>query len=626
MCGITGCYDLARQASNDELTAAAAAMSETLTHRGPDDSGVWTHAQTGVGLGHRRLSIIDLSAAGRQPMVSPCGRFVLVFNGEIYNFRELRGLLEKQEYPFRGRSDTEVLLAAIVVWGVRGAVARLNGMFAFAVWDAEERTLTLARDPVGIKPLYYGWFGSTLLFGSELKSLRRHPAFRGEIDRDALALFFEYGYIPSPCSIYRHVRKLSPGCLLTVSPQTGAGAKPAAYWSIAEAIAEGKRNPFRGTPEESAEAVGATLSDAVRRQMVADVPVGVFLSGGIDSSLVTAVAQAETGRPVQAFTIGFEEAAYDESPFARKIASHLKVDHHVQVATSAEAQAVIPLLPAIYDEPFADSSQVPTFLVSRLAREHVAVCLSGDGGDELFAGYDRYASVARIRRKIGWLPQPYRRHAGRIYERASRAVGRQTTPGWVSRVTAASSDFALYHELQLVQWREGEGVVIGSCAARAGFRPQELWPDLGASTRAFVESMSAYDAAVYLPDDILTKVDRASMAVSLEVRVPLLDQRLVELAWRLPMTRKRAGAEGKLPLRALLARRVPPSLFDRPKMGFGVPIGQWLRGALRPWAEELLHPGRLAADGWLNPQPIREKWKEHVAGTRDWQAISSGTC
>jgi asparagine synthase (glutamine-hydrolysing) len=621
MCGIAGCYDLSRQTSGDELCSFAAAMSGPLCHRGPDDHGVWSDAKAGVAFGHRRLSILDLSPAGHQPMTSADGRYVLTYNGEIYNFGELRESLAERGHRFRGHSDTEVLLTAMAEWGVAEAVKRLNGMFAFAVWDAQQQRLTLARDPIGIKPLYYGWFGSHFLFASELKGLRRHPAFRGEIDRDALALYFRHGYISAPCSIYRNVWKLLPGSLLTVSPDNSRGtATPASYWSVAQAAAAGKSHPFTGTEKEAFDALTNLLTDSVRRQLVADVPVGVFLSGGIDSSLVTALAQQVSAGPVRAFTIGFHESAYDESGFAREIASHLNLEHHVQLVTPKQARDVIARLPTIYDEPFADSSQIPTYLVSQLARRHATVCLSGDGGDELFGGYYRYAHIARIRRKIGWLPSPVRRRLTHVYDRLARTIRRRTEPGVAARLGAIRDNLDLYLEL-VGHWPRVIPVVVDGDAGRSSFRPRERWLELGRSAESYIESMMAYDAATYLPDDILTKVDRASMAVSLEARVPVLDQRVVEFAWSLPMSLKRAGGVGKQPLRAILSRFVPPRLFERPKMGFGVPIDQWLRGPLRDWAEDLLTPERLKREGWLHSEPIRRKWSEHLAGSRDWQYL-----
>ncbi len=620
MCGIAGCYDLARQTSADELRAQAAQMIAPLRHRGPDEEGVWADSHAGIALGHRRLSILDLSSAGSQPMHSSCGRYVLAYNGEIYNYQELRALLEADGASFRGHSDTEVLLEAIAAWGAPRALEQLNGMFAFALWDSQQRALTLARDHVGIKPLYYGWLGSHFLFGSELTALRRHPAFRSDIDRDALALFFEYGYIPAPCSIFREARKLAPGAWLRVGPEDSYRSSPVPYWKLSDVVTNRCDRQFSGTREDANLALEDLLQDAVRRQLVADVPVGVFLSGGIDSSLVTAMAQRAADHPVHAFTIGFEAADYDESVYARPIASHLKVEHHVQMVDAQQAREVIPRLPSMYDEPFADSSQIPTFLVSQLARRHVTVCLSGDGGDELFCGYPRYSDVARVRRKIAWLPRPLRRSVTQFYDRWARSLRGRTEPGLAARVGATRHDLELYRELQ-EHWSKTLGVVIEGEASRAAFRPRDFWIEQGSTTNDYIESMMAYDTVTYLPDDILTKVDRASMAVSLEVRVPVLDHRIIEFAWLMPLAWKRFDGLGKSPLRELLARQVPKHLFNRPKMGFGVPIGAWLRGPLRDWAEALLDERRLIQAGWLNAAPVRQKWEEHLAGARDWQYL-----
>ena len=593
-------------------------MSDSLVHRGPDDSGVWADAESGIALGHRRLSIIDLSTQGRQPMVSADGRFLLVYNGEIYNHGQLRDDLQKNGCQFRGHSDTEVLLEAVAHWGLPKTLDRLNGMFAFAVWDRRERRLTLVRDRLGIKPLYYGWFGDCFLFGSELKSLRKHPAFRGEIDRNVLALFLENGYIPSPCCIFRNVEKLPPGHLLEISPEsTQKTASARKYWSLKEVANNAAHcRPAQNSTEKMAQ-LSELLTDSVKIRLVADVPLGTFLSGGIDSSLIVAIAQKVASQPVQTFTIGFEEQAYDESRYATAIAERLGAPQVTHVVSAAEAQSVIPQLPAIYDEPFADPSQIPTFLVSKLARERVTVCLSGDGGDELFGGYNRYQHIERIRNKIAWCPRSVRKPIAQLYDLLrNRLVRRKTEPGMAARVASASSDSDLYSILHR-HWNDARGVVVDGDASRTDFRPANLWTDLG----SFYENMMAYDSQTYLPDDILCKVDRASMAHGLEARVPLLDHRVAEFAWSIPLADKVAQGNGKLPLRNLLAQFVPEEMFVRPKTGFGIPLGEWLRGPLRDWAEDLLDADRLSREGWFRPRSIRDKWNEHLSGQHNWQYL-----
>lgn len=589
-------------------------MSQSLAHRGPDDSGIWHDADCGVALGHRRLSIVDLSPQGHQPMVSANGRFVLTYNGEIYNHKALRETLKTLGYEFRGHSDTEVLLEAISEWGVRDALNRLVGMFAFAVWDRKQQVLTLVRDRVGIKPLYFARFGSLFLFGSELKSFRKHAAFHPTIDRNALALFLENGYIPAPCSIYENVYKLKAGHLLEVSLRTeNVALAPVCYWSFKD-IAE-THSRKANAADDQLEVLHSLLRESVRIRLVADVPVGTFLSGGIDSSLVTALAGQETGHAIRAFTMGFEEAAYDESPFAKVVAEHLRLQQTLQIVTAAQAREVIPLLPTIYDEPFADSSQIPTYLISKLAREHVIVCLSGDGGDELFGGYNRYHHINRIRNKLAWCPRSLLKPMAQVYDLLrNRWLRRRTEPGLAARVASAKADWELYSVLNR-HWPVGSRVVIEGHAQKTAFSPADSWPEMD----SFFQSMMAYDGETYLPEDILCKVDRASMAHGLEVRVPLLDHRLVELAWSIKQSQKVAGGISKLPLRQILSRYLPVGLFDRPKTGFGIPLGQWLSGPLRDWAEDLLSADRLRSEGYLHVAPVREKWQEHLAGTRDWQ-------
>ncbi len=640
MCGLAGFVDLSGRTSREALESIVVRMADVLRHRGPDDGGAWVDPDAGVALGHRRLAIVDLSPNGHQPMVSACGRYVIAFNGEIYNFRALRRELEMQregaEPLFRGHSDTEVLLAAISRWGVEAAIARVNGMFAIALWDRRLRRLHLLRDRLGEKPLYYGFAGRTLLFGSELKALRVHPDFGGEIDRDALALFFRYSYIPAPYSIYRGVRKLPPGSLITIDAGRGAAEpRPVPFWSARDAAERGVAEPFRGSAEDAVAELDALLRDAVALRMQADVPLGAFLSGGIDSSTVVALMQAQSSRPVKTFTIGFHEAEYDEAADARAVAVHLGTEHTTLYVTPDEAMAVIPRLPALYDEPFSDSSQIPTVIVSQLAREQVTVSLSGDGGDELFAGYTRYGWAASIWKGLERLP----RGLGSL---AARAIGALSPDAWealfrrlepvlpgrirqrhpgdklhkLAALLADGHSEAVYLGL-VSHWQEPAALVLGASEPPTPLTMPELAPPLP----EFTQRMMYLDLITYLPDDILVKVDRATMGVSLEARVPILDHRVVEFAWRLPLGMKVRDGRGKWLLRRLLARYVPPTLFDRPKMGFGVPIDAWLRGSLRDWAEALLDERRLARQGLLDSGPIRARWAEHLSGSRNWHYL-----
>lgn len=577
MCGLTGI--VAADATRDELAGNVRRMSDALVHRGPDDAGEWIDAASGVALGFRRLAVIDLSPAGHQPMASPSGRYVATLNGEIYNFEQLRRALE---VPWRGHSDTEVMLAAFEAWGVREALQRFIGMFAIAVWDRSERRLHLIRDRMGVKPLYYGCIDNAFVYASELKALRQHPRFDGRIDRDALQLLLRYTYIPAPRSIYQGISKLMPGTMLTFDPATQT-IETTAYWSVYDAALRGIEHRFRGSEEEASHELETLLRDAVRLRMVADVPLGVFLSGGVDSSLVTALMPA----PVRTFTIGFTEKAYDEARFAAPVARHLGTDHTELYVTPEDVVSVIPKLPSMYDEPFADTSQIPTYLVARMARQHVTVALSGDGGDELFGGYKRYL----IAHRLAVIPRSLRPILGRM-------LG-AVRPGKLARVLLSKDPDALYFEL-MSHWPAG------------GETPLRQPPGRRRST---VERMMFFDQLSYLPDGILTKVDRASMAVSLEAREPLLDHRLVEFAWTLPLSMKR----GKRLLRRVLERYVPRPLVDRPKMGFGIPLEAWLRGRLRDWAESLLDESVLRAQGLLDPKPVREKWEEHLRGRKDWK-------
>jgi asparagine synthase (glutamine-hydrolysing) len=630
MCGLAGFVQTAPVVTGVGMTALVERMADTLEHRGPDDRGTWTDARCGIALGHRRLSIVDLSPQGHQPMRSPSGRYVIAFNGEIYNFEQLRGELEG--VAWRGHSDTEVALAAFERWGVEGALRRFNGMFALALWDREKHVLHLARDRMGEKPLYYGWAGKTFLFASELKALRVHPAWRGEIDRNALTAYLRHNYVPAPHSIYKGISKLPPAHRLEVAFGSGSSdiAKP--YWSLRDAAETGVSMSAHTDERAYIDELDTLLRDAVKMRMVADVPVGVFLSGGVDSSTVVALMQAQSSTPVKSFSIGFTEDAYNEATHAKAVAQHLRTDHTELYVTPAEALAVIPRLPEVYDEPFADSSQIPTMLVSRLARSKVTVSLSGDGGDELFCGYIRYFWGRRIWNRIGRLPLPMRQVAGRalhglsqdawdaLLGKAARFIrsvsGREITGERLHKlanlITVRSAE-TLYHGL-VSHWDEPEKVVVNGREAVTALTDPSGWADLADYTLR----MMYLDSVTYLPDDILVKVDRASMAVALEARVPLLDHRVVEYAWKIPLSMKIRADQGKWILRQVLYRYVPPRLIDRPKMGFGVPIDSWLRGPLRPWAEALLDERRLKEDGYFHPAPIRARWAEHLAGTRNF--------
>jgi len=609
-------------------------MADSIEHRGPNDSGIWVDGSAGVALGHRRLSIQDLSPLGHQPMVSASGRYVVAYNGEIYNFRQLQQELQSRGYTFRGHSDTEVLLAAVEAWGVEGALERFVGMFAFALWDREDRVLVLARDRLGEKPLYYGWQGGSFIFASELKALRQHPEWKGEVDRDALALYMRHNYVPAPWSIYRGIRKLLPGTLLRIPAglRPGELPEPEPYWSAAEVAEAGLRHPFQGTEDDAVEALDRLLRESLGDKMISDVPLGAFLSGGYDSSLVVALMQELSEQPVKTFSIGFHEEAYNEAHHAVKVARHLGTDHTELYVTSEEAMAVIPDLPRLYDEPFADSSQIPTFLVSRLARQQVTVILSGDGGDELFGGYNRYAQGLEILSRLHRLPRPARwLLAGslralppgawdRLFALASpllpasmkvRLAGDKLHK--LAGILGLEGEKALYRGL-VSHWDAPEQVVPGSRE-----RPTALTdPGRQARLEDFTDYMMFTDLVSYLPDDILVKVDRASMGVSLEARVPLLDHRIVEFAWRLPRRMKVRDGQGKWILRQVLYRYVPREIMERPKMGFGVPIDHWLRGPLREWAESLLDERRLREEGWFHPEPILRKWREHLSGQRNW--------
>ena len=609
--------------SADALESVTVRMNNAIRHRGPDDYGVWVDPESGIALGHRRLSIIDLSAEGHQPMHSASGRFVMVFNGEVYNFQEIRNELDARGHTFRGHSDTEVMLASFEEWGVRPSLDRFNGMFAFAVWDRKSRELHLVRDRIGKKPLYYGWAGDSLLFGSELKAFHQHSAFQASIDRSVLALYLRHGYIPAPYSIYEGVRKLLPGGVLTVrESDRGGNAAPEQYWSVLNAARHSLARPLADA-REAGEELEALLRDATGSRMVADVPLGAFLSGGIDSSLVVALMQSISSRPVKTFSIGFRESTHDEATHAKAVAGYLGTEHTELYVTPSEARDVIPRLPEMFDEPFADSSQIPTFLVSQLARRSVTVALSGDGGDEFFSGYTTYVSCAKQFERYGAWPQPVRRVAAQALTGIPAGLWDTVAGPFVSNAGArlrrlgsvlTHATVGPAYRAQLSHWEYPDQLAGGVCEPLTPFSSPEYTGVAG----GLIPSMMLIDAAVYLPDDILVKVDRASMAVSLEARCPILDYRVFEFAWRLPLELKRRNGEGKSILKDLAYKLVPRKLLARPKSGFSVPIGEWLRGPLRPWADELLEPARLRREGWLDAETVTHAWKTHLSGRIDW--------
>ncbi len=602
-------------------------MADALRHRGPDGAGTWADPSQGLALGHRRLAIIDLSAAGRQPMHSRDGRYVVSYNGEVYNHMELRAELTAAGHTFVGNSDTETIVEAIAAWGVRATAKRLIGMFAIAVWERSQRALHLVRDRMGVKPLYYGTFGALTVFGSSLAALREHPDWPREIDRGALTELLRVGYVPAPRSIYAGIRKLPPGQIVTV---TADGAEQgSSFWNLRELAQGWRAAPHAMDDTDLVDALEALLGDAVSRRMIADVPLGAFLSGGIDSSTVTALMQAHSARPVRTFSIGFHEQGFDEATYAKEVARHLGTDHTELYVTPAQARELIPELPKWYDEPFADPSQIPTLLLSELTRRHVTVALSGDGGDELFAGYNRYLATQRFWRPLRPVPRALRRGAAAgaravstgAWDKLFGLVPRRLRPAQAgdkvhkfSRLLEASGPAAFYRNT-VTHWPEPERLVLGGAGVPGPMDDTgvaEAFPDT-------LDWMQYVDSVTYLPDDILTKVDRASMAHSLEARVPILDHRVVEFAWRIPPERRVRDGQGKWALRQILYRHLPAELVDRPKMGFGIPVGDWLRGPLRDWADDLLSQERLQRDGLFDPDPIRQAWAEHRAGTRNWQ-------
>jgi len=635
MCGIAG--TLGGSLSPNDFGKILEQAGNTIAHRGPDDMGIWFDKETAIGFVHRRLSIIDLSPAGHQPMLSVTGRFVIIFNGEIYNHLDLRNELEKSDNAprWRGHSDTESLLAAFECWGIEATLKKTVGMFAIALWDKKERKLFLMRDRMGEKPMYYGYFDDRLLFGSELKALRQLPGFKSEINRDVLSLLFRHNYIPAPYSIYTNVFKLMPGSFIEFSSETlrlRQRPEPKIYWSATEIALDAVKNPIKfSSDNEAINALESKLIQSISGQMMSDVPLGAFLSGGIDSSTIVALMQRQSSSAIKTFSIGFKEEDYDEAVFAREVAKHLGTSHTELYVSPDDAMNVIPKLPAIFDEPFSDSSQIPTFLVSELVKKHVTVSLSGDGGDELFCGYSRYLQYPKLWEKISVMPLFLRKIIGNIISSVS-------PENWNNLYDSISSLLPDKYQLLSLGNKLHKGASYLSCKDPAHFYRARMmhWEPKGLVLNAsepstelstFVsnellslkELMMLLDTIGYLPGDILTKVDRSAMAVSLETRVPLIDHRVYEFAWQLPMHYKVRNGISKWLLRQVLYKHVPQKLIDRPKMGFGVPIDSWLRGPLRDWSESLLDEARLKREGFLNPVPIRQKWLEHSTGKGNWQ-------
>lgn len=633
MCGFAGYLN--HRTSTEGAMRLLQAMGDAISIRGPDGSGHWISEADGLGFIHRRLAVIELSDAGAQPMVSPSGNYVLVFNGEIYNHLDIRSRIQDEGLApnWSGMSDTETFLAAIDAWGVGDALHRANGMFAFALWDRTDRSLTLARDRMGEKPLYYGWQGDTLLFGSDLKALRVHPKFRGELDRNALAFLMRYSFIPAPHSIYSGIRKLGPGQILKVA--NAGSARTHTYWSLREQAVAAKQDGFQGSEPEALDELDRKLSLAVRRQMLSDVPLGALLSGGIDSTSIVALMQSQSARPIRTFTIGFSCEAYDEAAYARAIARHLGTDHTELYVEPADAMSLIPRLAELYSEPFADASQIPTHLVSTLARQTVTVALSGDGGDELFCGYNRHLMAAKTWQKMQYVPQTVRAGLGRLVQMGSpafydslgavaglaRSLPRLDDKARKAAAVLGSATLEDFYARALAARPDSEGLVLGQTASA------RLRTSIDQAGRfAAAEQVMLFDGLCYLPDNVLAKLDRAAMGVSLETRVPFLDRDVVEFALRLPLKMKLRNSRTKWILRQLVGRHVPRDLMERPKMGFSVPIREWLRGPLRDWAEALLDETRMRQQGYLDAGRIREIWRNHQSGRSDnaqllWNAL-----
>ena len=623
MCGIAGFLDHSPNGVQYNLSEVATHMAEAMYFRGPDHGGVWTDQRHNLALSHRRLAVIDLSPSGHQPMLSADKRYAIVYNGEIYNFLELKKTLTGMGHTFSGTSDTEVLLQACVVWGVKKAIDQCIGMFAFGLWDRLENTLILGRDRIGVKPLFWSYFDNLFIFGSELKALRAHPRFRPSVDLSAMATYLRFGYISSPTSIYEHGHKLEPGCLLIFKP--GHPPLIEQYWDLRKIAIRNIRNPWRFDEQETLSQLENVLGEAVRQRLIADVPLGAFLSGGIDSSTVVALMQKYSDQPVRTFTIGFQETATDESVHAKKIAAHLGTNHQEFIIEPHHIFDVLPRLADWYDEPFSDISQIPTFLVSKMTRQEVTVALSGDGGDELFAGYTRYFKLSQRLHMLGKIPPALQPILSTLAE-IPPALLNSSLPYLPAKVTKLTKKLRNFSQKLGAVDIEGQYRQLIS----RWENPLELLPDATEesvnihSDQTLAEDfpdpitrMQYCDMKTHLPDDILAKVDRASMAVSLEVRVPILDHRVVELAWSIPSHMKIRDGQSKWLLRQLLYKYVPADLFERPKMGFGIPIGPWLRGPLRGWAEDLLSERALKKSGLLNPFPIRKRWQEHLSCTHD---------
>ena len=623
MAGITGLYPLhAQHISRDGLAAIAEKMAATLAHRGPDGSGLWQDPHVPLVLAHRRLSVIDLSTDGTQPMESPNGRYQIVFNGEIYNYPALRKDLEEEGASFRGRSDTETLLGAFEVWGINRALQKLNGMFAFALWDREKRQLHLVRDRMGKKPLYIGWAGDSFVFGSELKALRAHPDFKANVNRNALALYMRFGSIPTPHTIYEGVWQMPPGTRLTlVFDLLSAGDDLAKdclpYWNLPRVVEEACHNPLRGSDLELTNQFEDLLRDCVKDRMNSDVPLGALLSGGVDSSAIVALMQAQSSQRISTFCIGFNEKGYDDAAAAQAVSRHLGTDHHEMFVGPKQAQAVVPLLPEIYDEPFADSAQIPTYMLSKFARQDITVALSGDGGDEMLGGYARHQTIPSLWNRVGWWPQGMRNFlAKRIHavsletwDRLGRAQPQCGARLYkVADLLEQKSMEDIYLHV-MSRWTNPTAIVKDSREPLLALHDPAMLPrDL-----TFAERMMYGDALMHLPNDVMVKIDRASMSVGLETRNPLLDYRLFEFCWRMPADARIRQGQGKWLLRQVLSRHVPDHLFNRSRTsGNGAPVGEWLRGPLQDWAHELLRPLRLEQDGYLNPAPITAAWQEHL--------------